>query len=323
MRVAIIGGSGFIGTRLIESLIGLPEIHIVNLDKEQSKRFPEITKIVNVLDRESLRKALQRIDVVVLLAAEHRDDVSPVSLYYDVNVQGMRNTLDAMVSNGIHRIVFTSTVAVYGLNKENPNEQQPADPYNHYGKSKWEAEKVLQSWFAAHPDWNINIIRPTVIFGEGNRGNVYNLLTQIASGKFLMIGKGNNQKSMSYVGNITAFINFLIQESTQGYQVFNYVDKPDFTTTDIVAQTSRVLDKQIPSIQIPYWLGMIGGYGFDMLGFLMRKKLTISSVRVKKFCAVTQFDSSKVLNSGFQAPYTLEEGLERMLKAEFGTQEKR
>ena len=52
----------------------------------------------------------------------------------------------------------------------------------------------------------INILRPTVIFGERNRGNVYNLLRQISSGKFLMVGKGENKKSMAYVGNIVAFI---------------------------------------------------------------------------------------------------------------------
>lgn len=94
-------------------------------------------------------------DQVVLLAAEHRDDVSPTSLYYDVNVGGMRNTLEAMDANGIKRIVFTSSVAIYGLNKQIPNEDHPADPFNHYGKSKWQAEQVLQEWHKTHPDWNI------------------------------------------------------------------------------------------------------------------------------------------------------------------------
>lgn len=63
----------------------------------------------------------------------------------------------------------------------------------------------LEKWYRTHPDWNVNILRPTVIFGERNRGNVYNLLKQISGGKFLMVGKGNNRKSMAYVGNIVAF----------------------------------------------------------------------------------------------------------------------
>ncbi|WP_316929853.1 NAD-dependent epimerase/dehydratase family protein [Sphingobacterium sp. T2] len=282
MRVAIIGGSGFVGTRLLERLRQQEGYSLKNIDKAPSELFKEITHIANVLDEEKITALLKDTDLVVLLAAEHRDDVTPVSLYYDVNVQGMRNTLKAMEANGVKRLVFTSSVAIYGLDKDNPDESFPADPFNHYGKSKWEAEQVLQEWYKTHEDWNINIVGPTVIFGERNRGNVYNLLHQIASGKFMMVGKGNNEKSMSYVGNVVAFIQFLIEQYREGYHVFNYVDKPDFTTKDLVALTSKILGKHIPSIQIPYALGMLGGYCFDVLAFITRKKLPISSVRVKK-----------------------------------------
>jgi nucleoside-diphosphate-sugar epimerase len=256
-------------------------------------------------------------DLVVLLAAEHRDDVTPTSLYYDVNAGGMRNTLNAMEANGVKRIVFLSSVAVYGLNKKNPDEAHPADPFNHYGKSKWQAEKVLQEWNQTHPDWNINIIRPTVIFGERNRGNVYNLLKQISGGRFLMVGDGNNRKSMAYVGNVIAFIQYLIEHQTKGYHVYNYVDKPDFTMNDLINHVAKVLGKHIPSTHFPFWLGMLGGYCFDCLAWLTKKKLTISSVRVKKFCATTEFNASKIRASGFIPPYTLEEGLTNTLQYEF------
>lgn len=318
MKIAIIGGSGFVGTRLLELLMPKPEFELLNLDIKQSETFPSITYIADVLDQSAISAGLKNVDLVVLLAAEHRDDVTPFSLYYDVNVQGMKNTLEAMSINNIKRIIFTSTVAVYGLNKVNPDENTPAMPFNHYGKSKWQAEQVLQEWYKSHQDWNVNIIRPTVIFGEGNRGNVYNLLNQIASGRFLMIGKGNNEKSMSYIGNIIAFIEFLITEVKQGYQVYNYVDTPDFTTNDLVSQTGKVLEKKIPTVHVPYALGILGGYGFDVLAWVLRKKLPISSVRVRKFCAVTQFNSSKAMNSGFKPPHTIAEGLKRTLLTEFG-----
>ncbi|GHV54055.1 UDP-N-acetylglucosamine 4-epimerase [Bacteroidia bacterium] len=316
MGVIIIGASGFVGTRLIRQL-KQSKHSLYNIDKQQSKFYPEITTILNVLDRKKLTALLKDVNVVILLAAEHRDDVSPVSLYYDVNVGGMRNTLEAMEANGVKRIVFTSSVAVYGLNKKNPDEGHPADPFNHYGKSKWEAEQVLQEWYKTHPDWNINIIRPTVIFGERNRGNVYNLLKQIASGKFLMVGNGNNVKSMAYVGNVVAFIQYLIENKTSGYNIFNYVDKPDMSTNELVAHVGKVLNKYIPTIHFPFWLGMAGGYCFDVLAWLTKKKFAISSVRVKKFCATTQFDASKMQASGFQPPYTLAKGLARTLEYEF------
>ncbi|VTQ00061.1 NAD-dependent epimerase/dehydratase family protein [Sphingobacterium daejeonense] len=165
MNIAIVGGSGFVGTKLISNLLDTPSLNLVNIDRQQSSTYPQLTKIANVLDKSKLTELLKGQDVVVLLAAEHRDDVSPTSLYYDVNVQGMRNTLEAMEANGVSRLVFTSSVAVYGLDKDNPDESFPADAFNHYGKSKWEAEQVLQEWNKTHSDWNINVIRPTVIFG--------------------------------------------------------------------------------------------------------------------------------------------------------------
>ena len=317
MKIILIGGSGFVGTRLIASLLNVAGIAIVNIDKKNSEKYPELTRIADVLDSEAMVRHFKGGDIVILLAAEHRDDVSPSSYYYDVNVGGMRNTLKAMEINGIKRIVFTSSVAVYGLNKQNPNEFTASDPFNHYGKSKWLAEEVLREWYRNHPDCNVNVLRPTVIFGEGNRGNVYNLLKQIASGRFMMIGTGNNKKSMSYIGNIVAFILFLIEKKLVGYELYNYVDKPDLTTTDLVKYTGQILGKKIPTIRIPYWLGMLGGYGFDIVAFVFRKKLNVSSVRVKKFCSVTQFDSRKAMSSGFVPPYTMEEGLRNMLENEF------
>lgn len=319
MKVTFIGGSGFVGTCLIELLKedSTNYSKIKNIDLLQSHFHPEVTEIGDVREQACMDEKLQDTDCVILLAAQHRDDVHPTSLYYETNVGGMEKTLKAMEKNGVKRIVFYSSVAVYGLNKKNPNEEHPADPFNHYGKSKWQAEVVLQEWYKTHPDWNINIIRPTVIFGERNRGNVYNLLKQIASGKFLMVGNGNNKKSMAYVGNIVAFTKFLMENKTTGYNVYNYIDKPDFNMNELVGHVSKVLNKHIPTTHFPYWLGMLGGYGFDLLAKITGKKLTVSSVRVKKFCATTEFDATKVKETGFKAPYTLGEGLARTLEFEF------
>ncbi|MBR1681289.1 NAD-dependent epimerase/dehydratase family protein, partial [bacterium] len=306
MKVTLIGASGFVGTRLLDLLSQDKDKYTLkNIDLLQSHFFADLTQIGDVRIQDQMDTMLAGSDLVVLLAAQHRDDVTPTSLYYDTNVGGMKTCLQAMEKNGIKRLVFFSSVAVYGLNKKNPNEDHEKDPFNHYGKSKWQAEQVLQQWYKTHPDWNINIIRPTVIFGERNRGNVYNLLKQISGGKFLMVGNGENKKSMAYVGNIVAFVKYMIDNETQGYNVFNYIDKPDCNMNELVAHVSKVLNKHIPSTHFPYWLGMLGGYGFDVLAKLTGKKLAISSVRVKKFCATTQYDSTKAQSTGFKAPYTL------------------
>jgi nucleoside-diphosphate-sugar epimerase len=315
-KLTLIGGSGFVGTRLAN--ITKADFQVKNIDKQQSSFHPEITTIADVRHQDELTRELAEQDYIVLLAAEHRDDVNPTALYYDVNVQGTKNVLQAMDENKVQKIVFISSVAVYGLNKVNPDEQHPVDPFNHYGKSKWQAEEALREWY--HKDSknrSLTIIRPTVIFGERNRGNVYNLLKQIGSGKFLMVGKGINFKSIAYVGNVAAFIKYLLEKDSSGYQLFNYTDKGDLNMNQLVTQVEVSLSKKIPATHLPYWFGMLGGYGFDILSKVTGKKFDISSIRVKKFCATTQFNSSKVHSSGFEAEYSLSDALDRTLQFEF------
>ena len=170
MSITIIGGSGFVGSFLIKELEGF---NTLNLDKNPSPFYDKNTVIgdIRVIDEIKIPKCT---DSVVLLAAEHRDDVSPTTLYYDVNVQGTKNVLKAMDLAGVTNLIFTSSVAIYGLNKKNPNETNKEDPFNHYGKSKWEAELVIKEWYESDPNnKSVTILRPTVIFGERNRGNVY------------------------------------------------------------------------------------------------------------------------------------------------------
>ncbi|WP_010182466.1 NAD-dependent epimerase/dehydratase family protein [Aquimarina agarilytica] len=319
MRTLVIGGSGFVGSRLLSQLGDVSKV--INFDKNQSPFFKEITVIGDIRNKEQLDAIFNNNDIsnVVLLAAEHRDDISPKSLYYDVNVKGTQNVLDAMDQYGVKDLFFTSSVAVYGLNKDNPDETHDIDPFNHYGKSKWEAEKVIKSWYDKDTkDKNITIIRPTVIFGERNRGNVYNLLKQIASGRFVMIGDGLNKKSMAYVGNVVAFIKKAINNNAKGYKVYNYVDNPDLTMNELVSQVHKSLNKKGKSIKMPYSLGMLTGYAFDLISKITNRKYAISSVRVKKFCAKTQFNATKI-HSSFTSPFSLQEGLDHTLKYEFAS----
>ena len=309
----IIGGSGFVGTRLINLL---DKNKLINLDKKPSFFHPKITSICDIRNKEDILFK-NNTNSVILLAAEHRDDVYPNKLYYDVNVDGTKNVLDRMDYYGVKNLIFTSSVAVYGLNKDNPDENHKKDPFNHYGKSKLQAEKLIVKWYKNNPkEKSVYIIRPTVIFGERNRGNVYNLLKQISLGKFIMVGTGNNKKSMAYVGNVSEFIKNCISESKKGLHIFNYTDKPDLTMNELVLLIEKKWILKIPKFKIPFLLGIIFGYAIDAISFLLKIKFSISSIRIKKFCSTTKFDSTK-LNSVFNPPYTMQEGLEMTLDFEF------
>ncbi|WP_459444658.1 NAD-dependent epimerase/dehydratase family protein [Alphaproteobacteria bacterium US3C007] len=313
-KITVIGGSGFVGTNLCRQL-ALKQQDFEIIDLKMSNQFPEKCKIGDVRDVEALRKTITG-DVVVNLAAVHRDDVRDKSAYFRTNVDGAENVAIVCKEKGINKIVFTSTVAVYGFTEPGTDENGAINPYNEYGRTKFQAEEKFRQW-SARGNNSLIIVRPTVIFGEGNRGNVFNLLNQIASGKFLMVGKGENRKSMAYIGNIVAFLETCIA-TDQKYGVYNYVDTPDLTMHELVSQVRATLTGK-PGVgpQLPYWLGLILGYTADLVAMLSRKHLPVSAIRVKKFTSSTEFKSAKASLENFQAPFSLSQGLECTLQSEF------
>ena len=308
--IHIIGGAGFVGTRLAQVLEETGQAYRI-FDKALAE-----DQFVDITHPESLKR-LPAADVVINLAAEHRDDVSPRSLYDLVNVEGARNVCDYCRSAGINKIIFTSSVAVYGFAPEGTDETGPLQPFNDYGRTKKEAEKVDRTWLAEDPDQrSLVIVRPTVIFGEQNRGNVYSLLKQIASNRFVMFGPGTNRKSMAYVQNIAEFLAFCTNFGP-GQHLYNYIDKPDLDMNTLVTYTRAVLfGKSGVGIRLPSWLGVAIGYSFDALATILHKPLPVSSIRVKKFLATTAFDTA-IAKTTFEPPYRLEKALHNTLKHEF------
>ncbi len=315
MKIALIGGSGFIGSRLAKRLTDENRSFVI-LDKNKSDTFPELWRYCDVTKPETLISALEGCQIIINLAAEHKDNVKPISLYYDVNVTGAKNVCDAAHTLAIKHIIFTSSVAVYGFVENETGEDGNFNPFNDYGKSKLAAERVYNSWQQEANDRSLVIVRPTVVFGENNRGNVYNLFRQIASGRFLMIGSGHNKKSMAYVENVSAFLSYATT-LLEGLHIFNYVDKPDFNMKELTGVISTALGLKKNNIRIPYIFGMFGGYCFDLLSKITGKEFTVSSIRIKKFCARTQFKSNNLPNCPFVAPVSLDEGITNTVKNEF------
>jgi GlcNAc-P-P-Und epimerase len=318
MNILVTGGSGFIGTNLVTDL--LKEGHNVTIyDKLKSETYPDLCIVADIRDKEQLTRSMRDIDAVYHLAAEHRDDVQPMSLYYDVNVGGAENLAYALKENNVDRLIFTSTVAVYGLNSGTPNEASPVKPFNDYGKSKYKAETIFSKWADSDHTNCLITVRPTVIFGEKNRGNVYNLLHQLSSGKFIKVGKGINRKSMGYVLNLSSFLTALLTSET-GQFLYNYADKPDLSMNELIDVFYSTIGKNHKNnIQIPYTFGLMGGYCYDILSKITGKTYPISSIRIKKFCADTVINTDNLQETGFVPSYTLAEGLSRMIKSEFVT----
>jgi nucleoside-diphosphate-sugar epimerase len=315
--VALVGGSGFIGTRLAGRLLDAGRM-IRIIDIAPSHFYPQYWIEGDVRDRNTFTAALRGCSALVNLAAQHKDNVRPRSLYEEVNVEGSRQVCLAAEETGIETIVFTSSVAVYGQVPVNCDESCAANPNSDYGRTKLEAEGVYRSWLARAPTTRtLVIVRPTVVFGERNRGNIYNLLRMIANRRFIMVGRGDNIKSIAYVENVAAVLQACL-EQVPGLRLFNYIDKPDFTMSELVRFVRAALKQDTrPYLTVPFWIAHVGGRVFDMLALLTGRDWAISSLRVKKFCTTTQFAADRLSELPFVPPVALPEALERTIMFEF------
>lgn len=285
-------------------------------DISRSDAFAELWTECDVRRSESLNDLLRGAEAVINLAAVHRDDVRPVSRYAETNVHGAQQVCEAAQRAGVQKIVFTSSVAVYGFQPRPVDEAGPFAPFNAYGETKLKAEQVYREWAQEDPSRTLIIVRPTVVFGEGNRGNVYNLIHQIASGKFLMVGAGDNIKSIAYVDNVAGFLVYTLSLGA-GTHVFNYVDGPDMRTSDLVEYIRCCLGKSGRTPRIPKSVAMVGGRMLDVAARLSGRTFPISALRVQKFCETTQFRADQMRQSGFEPPYSLKDALSRTIQFEF------
>lgn len=316
MKIKIVGGSGFIGSRICWRLAN-KGIAFEILDKEMSASYPKEVALTDIRDIAALEKNIVDGSVLINLAAEHRDDVFPLSLYDDVNVQGTKNICLVANKKNIQTIIFTSSVAVYGFAPLGTNESGKIAPFNDYGRTKWEAEQVYKAWQAEDPEnRTLVIVRPTVVFGERNRGNVFNLLRQIASGRFVMVGDGLNRKSMAYVENVAAFLEYSMSFKP-GVHIYNYIDKPDFSMNQLVGHVNKLLGRSSEiKFRMPYFVGLSIGKVFDLIAKLSGRKFPISSIRVKKFCANSVYESA-ISQTGFVPPVNLMDAIEKTVRYEF------
>lgn len=315
--INVIGGSGFIGSRLVRLLKRNEQLSVHIIDKSPSNAHPDLVTLCDVRSVENLSASIATESVIVNLAAEHRDDVWPLSLYDEVNVGGAKNICSVARERSVKTIIFTSTVAVYGFAPIGTNESGNITPFNDYGRTKYEAELVFKAWQTEAPtERTLVIIRPTVVFGEQNRGNVYNLLRQIASGNFVMVGHGENRKSMAYVENVAAFIEYAMSFQP-GIHIYNFIDKPDFTMNRLVANVNLILGRpEKIRFRLPFSIGYVIGKSFDLFAALTGKRFAISSIRVKKFCANSVYNTA-IDQTGFVPPVPLEHALAQTIRYEF------
>jgi UDP-glucose 4-epimerase len=184
MRYVITGGSGYIGSRLVDLLSRREEterIVICDLAPPAAYRPKTEFERVDVRDRDSVRTVLQRaeadalIHLAFILNPSHDEH-----LMYDVDVNGTHNVLEAAAAAGTKQVLVTSSSTAYGAFPDNPVPLTEDDPVRGvssfaYARDKTESDRLCQLWAAAHLDRLMTIVRPCIVFGP----NVDNYLVRL------------------------------------------------------------------------------------------------------------------------------------------------
>jgi nucleoside-diphosphate-sugar epimerase len=314
MRALVTGGSGFIGGHLGSALAH--EGHAVrtfDLAQPQTRLDGADLLVGDLLDVNRLTSALRGIDTVFHLAAKHRFfGVSPDE-FRRVNVEGTRNLLEAASRTGTSRFVFYSSVAVYGDSPATTTEETICRPVGPYGETKLAAERLVSEWALQDSRREVLIVRPTVVFGSGNKGNIYRLIRQIDGGWFVPIGAGTNVKSVAYVENLVAATMFLVNRMTPGVSVYNYADDPHLTFREIATLIHDALGRRMPRWSLPVQPMLSLAKPIEVVTRAIGRDLPVRAA-ILKINKTTHHSAEKIRQAGFAPVSTIEAGLKQMVK---------
>ena len=208
--------------------------------------------------------------------------------------------------------IFYSSVATYGDSSEIRTEHSKQLPSNDYGESKLEMEKLIYKKFRNREILGkAVIVRPGVVYGEWNFGNVFNLMWM--SSKFYPVGLNTNPiKSMAYVKNLVDSTLFALGKAEETVPItYNYVDYDQLGTKDLLRLIAIAMNNNPLFISYRFVLGI--SYLLNLPFKLIGKDFLVSPMRVKKFAQPTHFKADKIRELGFTQPVPPEEAVKRTI----------
>lgn len=245
-------------------------------------------------------------DIVFNLAAVHRTPGHPDKAYFETNIRGAENVVAFAEKHGIKKILFTSSIAPYGAAEELKKETTLPTPNTPYGISKLVAEKIHIGWVEKEKDRELTIVRPGIVYGKGEHGNMTRLYKGIKGHYYFYAGRKDTVKACIYVKELVQFMKYrMIDNSFKGYDIINCTFESAFTIEQICEAMKASTDlkgRKIP--QIPGGLLMAAA---TVLGPIGGKKVGIHPARVKKLMISTNISGKKLSRMDYQFHYTLGE----------------
>ncbi len=323
----IFGGTGFIGTHFTDYLLKLDntkKIFLADLTPPDLKEFPsnvqQAFKTGNIeFVQIDVRKPIQNtklpkgVDLILNLAAVHREPGHEPKEYFETNLLGAENVCNWAEEVGCNFIVFTSSIAPYGPTETPKTENSLPVPLTPYGASKLAAEKIHIAWCKANSKRKLLIVRPGVVFGPGEGGNVTRLVKAVIGRYFVYMANKDKKKAGGYVKELCHTIDWamkFMEEKHKNFILYNFSLNPPPTVEEYVSTICKVAGIKRRFLSVPYIILKFAAYLIN--GCL--KPFNISHpfdpVRIKKLVRSNNIIPEFLVKNGYKFRYTLKEAME-------------
>jgi GlcNAc-P-P-Und epimerase len=290
--VVVTGGNGFLGKVIVDYLLK-SQFTVVNISRKSSDD-PAVKQVM--ADLRSTEPDLSGITPEKVIHIAGKAHIFPKTAeeaqdFFDVNVKGTQHLLSAVNPASLRQFILISTVAVYGLDAgELITEDQPLQPVTPYGKSKLECEQIVTKWCAEH-NVPLLILRLPLVAGANPPGNLGDMKKGIQSGRYASVAHNKARKSVV----VTEDIARLTADISNKSGIFNLTDGLHPLFSDIEHAIEMRTGKSV-RLHIPGWILKSAALIGDLLTYLLRRDMPISTTRLNKIISTLTFSDQKARN---------------------------
>jgi nucleoside-diphosphate-sugar epimerase len=316
MKVLVTGGTGFTGKALVQRLIA--EGHEVRaMDYKEGIKTDELRQlgaevvIGSVTDKDVVERCVAGVEVVHHLAAAFREMDVAESYYWEVNVEGTRNMLEASARHGVRRFIYCSTCGVHGNIDDPPGgEDAPIQPADYYQRTKYEAEPVVLEY---HRNGLPSVIlRPAAIYGPGDPERFFMIFKRVSKGRFPMFGSGKTYYHPLYVDNLVDSFLLAMEDGKGDGNAYLIADDEYVEIEDLVRRVGRALEIDVKIPHFPVTPLVVAGHVFETICKPLKITPPIFPRRVDWYRQNRAFNIDRAKRDlGYRPKVGLDEGLRR------------